>query len=72
MTVKKVYLLSKADSFKLEKLPGFYDEERKISVILVDGKKQVVVTMEGAPPTRTKTFAYPSDDDQDPEDESCY
>ncbi|MCK4247165.1 MAG: hypothetical protein KAT49_04680 [Methanomicrobia archaeon] len=72
MSTKNVYLLKKANSYKLESLPGFYDEERQINLIPIDNKKCPLVSLEMSPPTQSKTFAAPGDDDPDPEDERCY
>jgi len=72
MAVKRVLLLSKAYSFKLQDSPGFYDKKRKLNIVSIEGVDYPVVTIEGAPPTQSKTFAYPGDDDPDPVDESCY
>ncbi len=72
MPIKNVYLLTNASSYELKNSPGLYDEKRNINIIMVDGKKYPLVSLEMSPPTQSKTFAAPGDDDPDPEDERCY
>lgn len=72
MSLKQVFLLSKAHTYDLQYFANYYDEELCLNVINENGEKIPLVSREMNPPTESKTMAMPGDDDPDPEDERCY
>jgi hypothetical protein len=69
---EKIYLLEEAFNCDFETPIGFYDNERQINVVLIDGKKHPLISFEMGLGTQSKTKAAPGDDDPDPEDMRCY
>lgn len=70
--MKNVYLLEDAKIYDLEKNPGYYNEKRKMNIIIKNGKEIPLISSDVKLSTNSKTLKAPSDDDPDPEAESCY
>lgn len=72
MNHKPAFLLSLARSFELQDIASRYDAESQLNVLTTSAGKVPLVSQGGYGLTDSKTFAAPSDDDPDPDDERCY
>ena len=69
---KPAFLLSLARCFELQDIAPYYDAERQLNVSETSAGVLPLVSQGGYGMTESKTFAAPSDDDPDPDDERCY
>ena len=69
---KPAFLLSRARCFELQDIAPHYDAKSQLNVLNTRAGALPLVLQGGYGMTESKTFAAPSDDDPDPDDERCY
>lgn len=69
--LKKTFLLSHAIRVEMKEPKGVYSPELQLNMVSPTDQTPLV-SLQGAPPTHSKTAARPGDDDPDPGNDSCY
>lgn len=72
MRRRPVLLFSGARTVPFDHRESFYDHEKRMTLVLVDGQAVPLVEASPSPVTQSKTAQAPGDDDPDPQDERCY
>jgi hypothetical protein len=71
ITKKKTFLISHAVKVEMKPPKGVYSPDLQLNVVSLTDQTPLVA-LNGAPPTHSKTAAWPGDDDPDPGNDSCY